>query len=46
MFGSFKNQGPNNWFGNDWPPMWFLLACAGVLLVVIWMWVLTHHGGW
>lgn len=37
----------NNWFGNDpenGVPMWFILACAGVLLVLLFMWFAARAG--
>jgi hypothetical protein len=33
-----------DWFGHDWVPHWFLLACAGVVLVLLFMWFMQHWG--
>ena len=35
----------DNYFGNpDGPPPWFLKALIGVLLVIVYLWVLQNGG--
>lgn len=35
---------PDQWFGGDKPPHWFLLAVAAVVMVQLFIWVLQHGG--